>query len=249
MTLGAASVLAVAVFATSFLSGIFGLAGGLVLMGALLLFLPVTTAMVLHAITQMASNGSRAFLWRAHTDRKIFARYMLGAAIAFALFAAVRFVPDRALVLVVLGLMPFVGLALPESLAPRADRPFGAEVSGFISTALQLISGVSGPALDIFLVRSSPLGRKAVVATKALCQVATHTLKLVYFGGLIGAGLGDIHPVVIAAAVVLAILGTNLAKTILERLSDVQFRRWMKILMVAIGSFYLAQGVYLYLTR
>src|SRR5688572_12703227 len=122
MTLGAAAALAIAVFATSFLSGIFGLAGGLVLMGALLLFLPVTTAMVLHAITQMASNGSRGFLWRAHADYGIFGRYMLGAGTAFACFAAVRYVPDRALVLIMLGLMPFVGFALPETLAPRADR-------------------------------------------------------------------------------------------------------------------------------
>ena len=248
MSFGLAFALAVAVFATAFLSGIFGLAGGLVLMGALLLFLPVTTAMVLHAITQMASNGSRAFLWRRHADRGIFWRYMLGAAIASALFAAVRFVPDRALVLIVLGLMPFVGLALPESLAPRADRPLGAEVSGFLSTALQLLSGVSGPALDIFLVRS-PLDRRAVVATKALCQVATHALKFLYFGVLIGGGVGDVPLAVIALAVVLAVLGTNLAKTILERLSDVQFRRWMKILMIAIGTFYTAQGVHLYLTR
>jgi uncharacterized membrane protein YfcA len=248
MTLGAVSALAVVVFATSFLSGIFGLAGGLILMGALLLFVPVTTAMVLHATTQIASNGSRAFLWRAYADKGIFARYMIGGGAAFALFAAVRFVPDRALVYIALGLMPFVGFVLPENFAPRADRRFGAEVSGFISTALQLVSGVSGPALDIFLIRSD-LGRRDVVATKALCQTATHFLKLVYFGGLIGAGFGGVHPVVIALAMALAVLGTNLAKTILERMSDVQFRRWMKALMIAIGSFYLAQGVYLYVTR
>jgi hypothetical protein len=28
-----------------------------------------------------------------------------------------------------------VGFVLPEQFAPRADRPFGAEVSGFVSTA------------------------------------------------------------------------------------------------------------------
>jgi uncharacterized membrane protein YfcA len=160
----------------------------------------------------------------------------------------VRFVPDQAMVLIALGIMPFVGLVLPESLAPRADRRFGAEVSGFISTALQLVSGVSGPALDIFLIRST-LDRRAIVATKALCQVATHGMKFVYFGGLIGGGLGGVPPLVIAMAVVLAILGTNLAKTILERLSNVQFRRWMKVLMIVIGTFYMAQGVHLYLTR
>jgi MFS family permease len=53
----------------------------------------------------------------------------------------------------------------------------------------------------------------------------------------------------VAAAVVLAIVGTNLARTLLERMSDVQFRRWMKALMIAIGAFYLAQGAYVYATR
>ena len=52
--------------ATAFLSGLFGMAGGLILIGVLLTILPLPSAMVLHAITQMASNGWRAFLWRAH---------------------------------------------------------------------------------------------------------------------------------------------------------------------------------------
>src|SRR5256884_3122670 len=52
--------------ATAFLSGLFGMAGGLILIGVLLTILPLPSAMVLHAITQMASNGWRAFLWRGH---------------------------------------------------------------------------------------------------------------------------------------------------------------------------------------
>ena len=52
--------------ATAFLSGLFGMAGGLILIGVLLTILPLPSAMVLHAITQMASNGWRAFLWRCH---------------------------------------------------------------------------------------------------------------------------------------------------------------------------------------
>ena len=44
--------------ATAFLSGLFGMAGGLILIGVLLTILPLPSAMVLHAITQMASNGS-----------------------------------------------------------------------------------------------------------------------------------------------------------------------------------------------
>jgi len=56
--------------ATAFLSGLFGMAGGLILIGVLLALMPLPTAMVLHAITQMASNGWRAFLWRAHIKWK-----------------------------------------------------------------------------------------------------------------------------------------------------------------------------------
>ena len=63
------ATLMIALFATmigtAFLSGIFGMAGGMILVGVLLALLPVPAAMALHAITQMASNGWRAFLWGA----------------------------------------------------------------------------------------------------------------------------------------------------------------------------------------
>src|SRR5437016_14570695 len=64
--------------ATAFLSGLFGMAGGLILIGVLLALMPLPTAMVLHAITQMASNGWRALLWRAHIRRRPAARYLIG---------------------------------------------------------------------------------------------------------------------------------------------------------------------------
>jgi hypothetical protein len=56
-------VLTTTMVATAFVSGIFGMAGGLILIGVLLALLPVPEAMALHAVTQMASNGWRALLW------------------------------------------------------------------------------------------------------------------------------------------------------------------------------------------
>lgn len=55
-------LLAFAAFATSVLSGVFGMAGGLILMGVYATVLPVATAMVLHGTTQIAANGMRAVL-------------------------------------------------------------------------------------------------------------------------------------------------------------------------------------------
>ena len=63
---------------TAFLSGIFGMAGGLILIGVLLVVFPLPTAMVLHAMTQMASNGWRAILWWRHIVWKSMAFYVAG---------------------------------------------------------------------------------------------------------------------------------------------------------------------------
>jgi uncharacterized membrane protein YfcA len=239
------AVLAFLMLVTAFLSGIFGMAGGMILMGALLPLLPVPVAMVLHAISQMTSNGWRAALWLRYIEWPIFGRYVIGLAAALACFAMVRVVPHQAVVLIVLGIMPFIAVAIPDRLAPRADRPGGAEVAGFIGTALQLISGVSGPMLDMFFVRTM-MDRRAVVATKASCQVVTHLTKLIYFGSLVGSAGNALSWPIIAIAVVAAVMGTSASRAVLERMSDAQFRKWTKLLVMGIGTVYIAQGIIAY---
>src|SRR5215213_4369510 len=113
MAPGFVFVIGLVVLGTSFLSGIFGMAGGMILMGLLLLFLSVPAAMILHGVTQAASNGWRAFLWRRYVDRKIFARYIAGSLLALLLFSLIRFVPERPLVLIALGVMPFATMIVP----------------------------------------------------------------------------------------------------------------------------------------
>lgn len=231
------------VLATSFLSGVFGMAGGMILMGALVFLMPVPTAMVLHGITQMTSNGWRALVWRRYVHWSIVLRYVAGLALAALLFLLLRFVPDERIVLLALGLMPFVALAVPERLVPQAEKRGGAELCGFLCTALQLLSGISGPALDLFFLKGK-MDRRAVVATKATCQTLTHLVKLLYFGLLVGgAEAGYLEPLVVGLAVGLAMLGTTLSRSVLERLSDQGFRRYTQWIVMAIGAVYLTRGV------
>ena len=61
ITLTMAAALGASILSTAFISGIFGMAGGMILMGILLAMMPVAAAMVLHGVTQMASNGWRAW--------------------------------------------------------------------------------------------------------------------------------------------------------------------------------------------
>lgn len=241
------SILALSVLGTSFLSGVFGMAGGMVLMGILIAILPVPAAMVLLGTAQMTANGWRAILWRSHTDFKVFGRYMVGLVAAAILFFFVGFVPDRAVVLLGLGIIPFLAVLLPSRYVPQVTNRYGAEVCGFLNICLHFIAGVSGPLLDVFFVRCR-MDRRAVVATKATCQTVSHLTKLVYFSHVMEGG-SNVEKSAMAIAIIMAIVGTTLSKFVLEKLSDQQFRRWTQGIVVAIGVVYLAQGVYLVATR
>src|SRR6185312_1316777 len=106
VTMSALAILGLAALmtATAFLSGIFGMAGGLILIGVLLAFMPVPTAMALHAVTQMASNGWRALLWRRHIVWHQLGFYGLGCVAAVAIWSFVFFIPDKAVALLFLGI-------------------------------------------------------------------------------------------------------------------------------------------------
>src|SRR6201988_204171 len=105
--------------ATAFLSGLFGMAGGMILIGVLLTFMPLPEAMVLHAVTQMASNGWRAFLWRRHIEWKITLASIAGSVIAVALWSIWLYVPDKGVALLLLGFSPFIVRAIPASVLPK----------------------------------------------------------------------------------------------------------------------------------
>jgi uncharacterized membrane protein YfcA len=57
MSLILTAIVCLTMVATAFLSGIFGMAGGLILIGVLLVILPVPEAMMLHGVTQMARTA------------------------------------------------------------------------------------------------------------------------------------------------------------------------------------------------
>lgn len=242
MTLLAGAFVVVAAFVTATVSGVLGMAGGLLLMGALLLVLPATTAFVAHGLLQLVSNGWRAVLHRQHVCGRIIAWYALGSATAAALLAAVRYVPSKPLTYLFLGLVPLL-VWLPKGwLRLDAARPAHAVAAGLAVTSVNLVAGVAGPLLDVFFVRTT-LGRHAVVATKAATQVLSHTAKVVLYGGPLLAGGGDLPVLVLLLAVPLSMLGTVVGGRLLDRLSDASFRTATRWVVSAVGVTYLVQAV------
>ncbi len=246
MSLALPLAIGAVVIVTSIISGIFGMAGGLILMLILSQFLAVQAAMVLHGITQFFSNGWRAVMWRQWIDWRIIGLYTLGALPALILPLVFAYVPSKATMLILLGAVPYAALAVPQQWTLDATKTSHAVACGFIVAGLQLLAGVAGPLLDTFFVRTA-LDRRAVVATKAATQALSHTLKVGYYGVLLSQApsLGlDVYGAAIAAAVV----GTTLAGPVLEKMSNENFRRWTKTIVLIVGGISIAQGLWLILT-
>lgn len=229
--------------ATSFLSGIFGMAGGMILMGVLLALLAVPEAMALHAVAQIASNGWRGLLWIGHVRWRTVAAYASGGAAALAALSLLQFVPSKPLALLMLGVSPFLVRLLPRGIRPDPQRLLDGAFYGAACMALMLLAGVAGPLLDTYFIGGT-LTRKEIVATKAACQILGHAAKLIYFGGLVAQAAG-VDLGLAAMVVVASLIGTVAAKPVLERLTDVQYRRWAAYIVTAIASVYLAHGGYL----
>jgi uncharacterized membrane protein YfcA len=244
------AALAVVAVVTSFISGIFGMAGGMLLIGFLLVLLPVPVAMVFHGVIQIAANSWRAWLWRHHVRWSVVLQFGAGAVTSLIVFSFFSFVPDKALVLIVMGLTPFVALAVPQRIAPDIERGGQAFLAGVIGGAMQLVSGVTGPLLDIFYVRTG-MTRQVNVATKAAAQVLGHLTKVAYFAVVIEGPAGrDLEQwLVMAYAACFAVLGTTLSRSFLDRLSDRQFYYWTRRVILGLGAVYVGQGFWLMVTR
>jgi uncharacterized membrane protein YfcA len=236
-------LLAVSALVTSFISGILGMAGGMILMGILLAVMPLPVAMMLHGITQLASNGWRALMWRREVDWRVFRGYLYGTIVTTIVFVVVKLVVSKPIALIAMGLTPFITLALPEKLHLNVERRGHATACGIICSTLSLTAGVSGPILDIFFVRSK-MGRHAVIATKAMTQSLSHIMKIAYFGAFISIEGGSIHPALGAMMVLLAFIGTSLSKHVIRRMNDESFRFWTRRTVMTLGFFYLASGVW-----
>jgi uncharacterized membrane protein YfcA len=234
------AVLCVLIIGTSLLSGIFGMAGGMILIGVLLLLMPVPDAMMLHGITQMASNGWRGLLWWRYVRPRAAAAYILGSLIALLVWSFTRYVPSTPIALLFIGLTPFAVRLAPENYRPNPERWQQGILYGLACMTLILLCGVAGPLIDQFFL-GGKLDRREIIATKAACQVFAHAAKLVYFGTLISQ-TGSLDPIVAGLAIASSMIGTTLAKRILEAMSDQQYRRWANAIITVIAGYYVAHG-------
>jgi hypothetical protein len=78
-----------------------------------------------------------------------------------------------------------------------------------------------------------------------MCQLVSHFTKLIYFGGIIDQA-ASLDPVLAGVAIAASMLGTTLARRILEAMTDQQFVAWSNKLITTIACYYIAYGGWLF---
>lgn len=246
----AALIILAASAVTAFISGIFGMAGGIILMGVLIALpsVSVAQAMIIHGAIQMVANGWRAYLLRRDIDWTVMRRYSLGSAIGVAALFAITWTPDKQAVYLLLGLSPLLIWLPTERLNLDIQRRPDAIIAGIFVQALNTLAGVAGPLLDLFFVRGE-MTRQQIVATKSITQMLSHVVKVAFWSVPVVtvAGWGAMPPAwFLLAAIPIAMSCTWLGGKVLEVMSEVNFRAWMKWLVTAIGAVMLLRAVGVY---
>ncbi len=228
-----AAVLIPAAFATSVVSGTIGMGGGIVLLAVMAQYFPPATLIPLHGVIQLASNSSRVLYGFKHVERRIMARYAAGAAVGAALGSRVVARLPESWYALGLGLFLLAVTLLPKPKKAR-DFRFKWATVGAGATFLSLIAGATGPLIAPFFIHQD-LDRRALVATKASCQLFTHLLKVSVFV-VIGFALWPYLPLL--AAMVAAVFAGNYLgnKIILHRVPEREFRLAFKGLLLVLSA-------------
>ncbi len=231
------AILVATAFATSVLSAVVGMAGGITLLTVMLLFLEPLAAIPLHGVIQLASNSSRAVIQRRHVDWRIMA--LFGALVlptAFAGLAVARELSPSAARLVI---GSFVLVATwaphwlllgthPERTDPRRRFLYLGGAVGFLTTTV----GATGPLIAPFFLQLG-LARQGVIGTKAACQVLGHLAKVAVFG-VAGFAFRDYAaPLVLLCVAVL--LGPWTGSRLLERVNELWFTRLYRSVLTLIA--------------
>ena len=246
------AILAAAAFATSILSAVVGMAGGITLLAVMLLFLEPLAAIPLHGVIQLVSNSSRTVIQRRHLDLPILLHYSallipmgwVGLHLANALPAPATRIIIGIFVLIATWFPGWLMLGThPEETNPR--RRF--LVLGGVAGVLNMTIGAIGPLIAPFFLNLG-LERRALVGTKAACQTLGHLVKIALFGVAGFAFAPHLTLLVTAGACVVA--GTWLGSQILERVSERFFRHLYMIVLTAIALRLLAGEAFaLHLSR
>lgn len=252
-------VLALAALATSIISGIIGMGGGILLLATMLSFLSHAETIPAHGAVQLVSNGTRLLVFLRHIDVKTVVRFAAGA-LPGSIVGGLLLVwlrkdhidSTEPYFKIAIGLYVLITTFRPIAKRPAYNESAPPRISRFtllggLAGMLGLTIGAIGPLIAPAFLRGGFV-KERMIATKAVCQMIIHLLKVPIFlaSGLVDyAKLGQL----IVVMSLMVIPGTLIGKKILTRVDERTFVRLFKLAMLLAGLKVLAyDGFYKLLT-
>jgi len=227
---------------TSVVSGVMGMAGGMLLLAIMLLKLEPSVAIPVHGIVQLVSNGSRAFFLRKYVEWRAVWRFawplLPGGALGIWLLAYVPPSSSR----IAIGVFVLAStwrksfFSIGKGATAEQALPVGGALVGFFSTLV----GATGPLLGPFVLALG-LGTQGTIATMASCQIFQHASKVLLFG-LRGFDLGG-YLLPCLGLSLCAIAGSAIGTRLLDHLPDKAFKITVRVLLTALALHQLYVGL------
>ena len=223
--------------ATSMLTAVTGIGGGMMLIAIMPGFLPAAAIVPVHALVQLFSNSSRAlFGWRFLRSEFVLA-FVAGSIVGGAIAAGIaRKINLEYTPLFIAAYILFTVWGP----VPKFNKPRRGEfvIIGAVQTGLSMLVGATGPMGQAALMARG-LQRDALVVSGALMTTFTHLIKVLLFA-LLGFSFISYWQL-IAGMSVAVILGAMLGTQVRYRVPEALFRRILKwaLTLLALRMIYL----------
>ena len=216
---------------TSMLAATLGMGGGVILIAVMPGFVPPAALIPIHAVTQLASNLSRAaFGWR-HIDRAMLVPVLAGAIAGAALGGGIYRSLNLDWLPLIIGVFILVLTWLPLP-APRGGGGIALLALGFYQTGLGMVAGATGPLGAAVLARRNSM-RDWLVVNTAVYMTINHLVRSFAFG-LMGFAFLPWLPLIVGM-VVASVAGSWLGTRLRVFLPQRNFQRVFKILVTVLA--------------
>lgn len=218
-------------FLGSFITAVFGIGGGVMVLAVLASLLPPVALIPIHGVVQLGSNAGRTAIMASHIDRPTFTYFLAGAVLGITIGAlAAMVVIDFSPAIVQIAVGGFILWTI--FFKPPVFLAHSAWVAGAFSSLLTMFFGATGPFVSAY-IRTLGFERMRYVATHASCMTLQHGFKVLAFGFL-GFAFGP-YIWLILGMIAFGFLGTVIGKRVLMKIDEALFKKVLQGILILLS--------------
>jgi len=233
-------ILVVVCFMVSVISPSIGTSGG-VTFAVMATVMPPAVVVPVHGFIEGVASAMRWTLLREYVNYRYVVYFTLGTVFGLAAGWPLLGQFSDDLLRVILGIF-----FLLSAWAPVSKMRSSPAIGGFMTSALSVIVGATGPLVAALIARRER-NHKVVIATQGACTTFQHFGKALLFG-IWGFSFID-YAWLIAAMIAVTILGTVIGKRILLRASQRVLRLALNAIVTLLGIQLILNGMHVSLSK